>query len=145
MYAGILCTARVPRPCSAIWRSGQGVGLHLLCLCATTAAKRILREIKLLRHFGSHENIINITDIMTGPPDTKNFSDLYIVSELWECDLQRIVSSAQTLTDQHYQYFVYQILRGLKYIHSANVLHRYVRAGGAGLQAFDPGGALAHP
>ena len=41
-----------------------------------------------------------------------------------ECDLDRIISSTQALTDQHAQYFVYQILRGLKYIHSANVLHR---------------------
>lgn len=30
----------------------------------------------------------------------------------------------QVLTDQHLQYFLYQILRGLKYVHSANVLHR---------------------
>jgi len=30
----------------------------------------------------------------------------------------------QELTDQHFQYFLYQILRGLKYIHSGNVLHR---------------------
>jgi mitogen-activated protein kinase 1/3 len=28
-------------------------------------AKRILRELKLLRHFNSHENIISILDIMT--------------------------------------------------------------------------------
>lgn len=41
-----------------------------------------------------------------------------------ECDLDRIISSTQALTDQHAQYFVYQILRGLKYIHSAHVLHR---------------------
>ena len=31
---------------------------------------------------------------------------------------------AQPLTDQHVQYFLYQVLRGLKYIHSCNVLHR---------------------
>ena len=31
-------------------------------------AKRILREIKLLRHLGEHENIIHIIDIMTMPP-----------------------------------------------------------------------------
>ena len=29
-----------------------------------------------------------------------------------------------TTNHQHYQYFLYQILRGLKFIHSANVLHR---------------------
>lgn len=29
-------------------------------------AKRILREIKLLRHLGKNENVIEILDIMTG-------------------------------------------------------------------------------
>ena len=41
-----------------------------------------------------------------------------------ESDLDRIITSRQTLTNQHHQYFLYQILRGLKYIHSASVLHR---------------------
>jgi len=41
-----------------------------------------------------------------------------------ESDLERIVRSRQVLTDQHFQYFLYQILRSLKYVHSANVLHR---------------------
>jgi len=30
----------------------------------------------------------------------------------------------QKLSNDHVCYFLYQILRGLKYIHSANVLHR---------------------
>tara|TARA_A100001015_G_scaffold316337_1_gene430371 strand:+ start:571 stop:1929 length:1359 start_codon:yes stop_codon:yes gene_type:complete len=87
-------------------------------------AKRVLREIKLLRHFNAHENIITILDIMTFPPDTVDFQDIYIVTNLMESDLERIIQSRQALTDQHFQYFLYQILRGLKYIHSANVLHR---------------------
>ena len=41
-----------------------------------------------------------------------------------ETDLHRIIYSRQTLSIDHIQYFVYQLLRGLKYIHSANVLHR---------------------
>ena len=41
-----------------------------------------------------------------------------------ETDLHRIVHSRQPLTIDHIQYFIYQILRGLKFIHSANVLHR---------------------
>jgi serine/threonine protein kinase len=87
-------------------------------------AKRILREIKLLRHFNSHENIITMYDIMTVPPNTQNFQDIYIVTNLMESDLERIIRSKQVLTNQHFQYFLYQILRALKYIHSANVLHR---------------------
>lgn len=87
-------------------------------------AKRILREIKLLRHF-NHENIVGILDMM--PPSAKvvdDFNDVYIVTDLMETDLHRIIYSKQTLSIDHVQYFVYQILRGLKYIHSANVIHR---------------------
>lgn len=38
-------------------------------------------------------------------------------------------NSGQPLTDAHFQSFVYQILCGLKYIHSANVLHRDLKPG----------------
>jgi serine/threonine protein kinase len=41
-----------------------------------------------------------------------------------ETDLATIIKSDQQLTDEHCQFFLYQILRGLKYIHSANVVHR---------------------
>ena len=40
-----------------------------------------------------------------------------------ETDLHKLLRS-QKLSSDHICYFLYQILRGLKYIHSANVLHR---------------------
>eukprot|EP01038_Epipyxis_sp_PR26KG_P006116 gene6116-8431_t len=86
-------------------------------------AKRILREIKLMKKF-SHENVIRIIDIIPPPSTAEEFEDVYIVQDLMETDLHRIIYSKQPLTIDHIQYFVYQILRGLKYIHSANVLHR---------------------
>ncbi|GMF05632.1 unnamed protein product [Ambrosiozyma monospora] len=46
-----------------------------------------------------------------------------------ECDLHQIIRSNQPLTDSHYQSFVYQTLCGLKYIHSADVLHRDLKPG----------------
>ena len=33
-----------------------------------------------------------------------------------DTDLHQIIRSPQPLTDEHCQYFVYQVLRGLKYI-----------------------------
>jgi len=85
-------------------------------------AKRILREIRILRHF-DHENVIGIRD-MLNPPLELPFNDIYIVLDLMDTDLERIIASNNVLTDHHMQYFVYQLLRGLKYIHSANVIHR---------------------
>ncbi|MBA0646263.1 hypothetical protein Goklo_014240, partial [Gossypium klotzschianum] len=99
-------------------------------------AKRTLREIKLLRHM-DHENVVAIKDIIR-PPQWENFNDVYLVYELMDTDLHQIIRSNQPLTDDHcrvagtivdyavllLQYFLYQILRGLKYVHSANVLHR---------------------
>lgn len=61
--------------------------------------------------------------------DTSNFNELYLYEELMEADLHAIIRSGQPLTDAHYQSFIYQILCGLKYIHSANVLHRDLKPG----------------
>ncbi|GLJ18521.1 hypothetical protein SUGI_0329210 [Cryptomeria japonica] len=85
-------------------------------------AKRTLREIKLCRHM-DHENVIAIRDIIP-PPQRESFDDVYIAYELMDTDLHQIIRSNQALSEEHCQYFLYQILRGLKYIHSANVLHR---------------------
>lgn len=87
-------------------------------------AKRILREIKLLRHF-DHENVVGLVDLI-GPPEHSgmDFEDIYIVLDFMETDLHKIIYSKNKLSEDHIQYFVYQILKGLKYIHSANVLHR---------------------
>jgi len=63
-------------------------------------------------------------DIIPPAPTAEEFEDVYIVQDLMETDLHRIIYSKQPLTIDHIQYFIYQILRGLKYIHSANVLHR---------------------
>jgi tRNA A-37 threonylcarbamoyl transferase component Bud32 len=87
-------------------------------------AKRILREIKLLKHF-RHDNIVCLLDMM--PPNVQyldDFTDVYLVTDLMETDLHRIIYSKQKLSIDHTQYFIYQVLRGLKYIHSCRVLHR---------------------
>ena len=195
-----------------------------------TDALRILREIKLMRHFNvrppcvtaetwrgglgwgigvdaeylygvtpppsllcpppvQHENIISIYDLgppeaiavyegarpppppsssaaalvlLTSPLPPPPPPDVYIISELMETDLHRIIYSRQELSDDHLQYFLYQVRRkegglpvggqrarclstamprlllllllllsspgqmlvALKYIHSANTIHR---------------------
>ncbi|XP_031552484.1 mitogen-activated protein kinase 1-like [Actinia tenebrosa] len=86
-----------------------------------TYCQRTLREIKILRRF-KHENIIGILDIIRAPT-IEDMKDVYIVQSLMETDMYKLLKS-QKLSNDHICYFLYQILRGLKYIHSANVLHR---------------------
>ena len=84
-------------------------------------AKRILREIKLLGHF-SNDNIVALRNLIT--PASKDFKEFFIVMDLMETDLKSVFKSGQKMTNAHVQYFLYQILRALKHIHAAGVIHR---------------------
>ncbi|XP_050409210.1 mitogen-activated protein kinase 1 [Patella vulgata] len=86
-----------------------------------TYCQRTLREIKILTRF-KHENIIDIRDILRAK-SVDRMKDVYIVQCLMETDMYKLLKTQQ-LSNDHVCYFLYQILRGLKYIHSANVLHR---------------------
>ncbi len=72
-----------------------------------TDARRTLREIKLLRHL-RHENIIAVKDVQK-PPNKDKYNDVYIIYELMDTDLHQIIRSSQTLTNEHFQYFIYQV------------------------------------
>eukprot|EP01130_Rhizamoeba_saxonica_P008504 TRINITY_DN3444_c0_g1_i2.p2 TRINITY_DN3444_c0_g1~~TRINITY_DN3444_c0_g1_i2.p2 ORF type:complete len:365 (+),score=68.68 TRINITY_DN3444_c0_g1_i2:10-1104(+) len=84
--------------------------------------KRTLREIKLLKHF-NHINVLSLIDIQL-PEEKDKYDDVYIITELMDTDLHRIIESQQPLSMRHIQYFLYQILCGVQHMHSANVLHR---------------------
>ncbi|PWA49309.1 MAP kinase 20 [Artemisia annua] len=85
-------------------------------------AIRILREIKLLRLL-RHPDIVEIKRIML-PPSRREFKDIYVVFELMESDLHQVIKANDDLTQEHHRFFLYQMLRALKYMHTANVYHR---------------------
>nr|BAE48519.1 ERK5 [Xenopus laevis] len=105
--------------------SGQRVAIKKIpnAFDVVTNAKRTLRELKILKHF-KHDNVIAIKDILKPSVPYNDFRSVYVVLDLMESDLHQIIHSSQPLTLEHARYFLYQLLRGLKYIHSANVLHR---------------------
>ncbi|KAK8655642.1 hypothetical protein V6N13_108215 [Hibiscus sabdariffa] len=88
----------------------------------TSDATRILREIKLLRLL-RHTDIVQIKHIML-PPCRREFKDIFVVFELMESDLHHVIKINDDLTPDHHQFFLYQLLRGLKFIHTAHVFHR---------------------
>ena len=90
----------------------------------TTCAKRTLREIRLLRLL-QHENIIKLRTLLP-PVRADGFKDLYIILDLMETDLASVIKSPQPLSDDHVQFFLYQVLRGVKFLHTATpaITHR---------------------
>ena len=80
-------------------------------------AKRSYRELKLLKGV-RHENVISLLDVFFSPT-----ADLYLFTELCDTDLHQLLAS-RSIQMLHQQFFLYQILRGLKYLHSGGIIHR---------------------
>jgi len=116
---GIVCSA-VHRP------SGRKVAIKKIApFDHSMFCLRTLRELKLLKFLseaGVSENIISILDIIK-PRSIDEFKEVYLIQELMETDMHRVIRT-QDLSDDHAQYFIYQTLRALKALHSADVIHR---------------------
>lgn len=91
-----------------------------------TMAKRILRELRLLRCLNDHPNIVKMLDLVTHKQDKKSesFESLSIVLECMECDLKDILQSEQYFSKGHVQYILYQMLCAVDHMHQMYIAHR---------------------
>jgi len=89
-----------------------------------TAAKRLLREIRFLRHLRGHPNVISVEDVVVRRTCQNSKLDVYIVTELMEADLEQIIKSSQALSGEHVRCLIFQLLNGLRHMHSAGIVHR---------------------
>ncbi|XP_064422393.1 STKc_p38 domain-containing protein [Latimeria chalumnae] len=89
---------------------------------AVIHAKRAYRELRLLRHV-NHENVICLLDVFTPDDTMEKFQTFYLVMPLMALDLGEIMKKSR-VSEHMSCYFLYQILCGLQYIHSAGIVHR---------------------
>lgn len=116
---GIVCAAvdRTTRQKVAIKRILKVLNTHPM-------ATRILRELKFLRLLSKHENIIQVKDVIL-PGQLRKFNDTFVVFELMPTDLSRLLrSNNDILRMEHVKYFLFQLLRGIHFMHTARVFHR---------------------
>ena len=88
--------------------------------------------------------IIGLLDVFTPQCSLDEFTDVYMVTHLMGADLNNIIRTQRweliigriylqynsvfyRLSDDHVQFLVYQIVRGMKYVHSAGIIHRWER------------------
>ena len=94
----------------------------------TTDARRTLREISILRQC-NHPNISKLVTVIS-PINTRIFNELWFVQEYGGWDLRRVLKNSSSIegwSEMHIKYIVYQILCGLLYLKSCDIVHRDIK------------------
>jgi serine/threonine protein kinase len=92
------------------------------------------RHIKALQCL-EHPNILYLRDIVSVLPESTSSSnknrgilnEVWLETDFYATDLRRLIKTSKDLTDLHVQYFVDQLLCGLRFMHFAGFYHEYIR------------------
>ncbi|CAF1653220.1 unnamed protein product [Adineta ricciae] len=92
-------------------------------------AKRIYVKLKLLIHFNHREAlVVQLRNVYTPEQNLDDFQTLYFVFNYVDYDLNAIIRCYRwKLPEDRIKYYIYSLLRILKFIHSAGISHRNLK------------------
>jgi len=107
-------------------KKGQNVAIKTISRIFNNRfeAKRLLRELNILKLFRGHNGIVQLLDIIPPLPDNQSFVQLSLVFECADTDLKQVIKSNQKFTSLHIEYILYQLCNACLYMHSAGIVHR---------------------
>lgn len=112
-------------------RTGEEVAIkRIVCVFDEPGeSTRILRELKFLRLLSAHPNVITLRDVLI-PAEPTTFNDVFLVFELLPSDLSRVLrcSHLVKLSMAHKRSIMFQLLRGVAFLHASAVFHRDIKA-----------------
>ena len=87
-------------------------------------ARRIARELRILKYLRGFDGICALVDIIQ--PSDDAWTDLYTIHEYGGVPMTRYINSKHPPTPRHARYWCYQLLRTLKFMHAGGVVHGHI-------------------
>lgn len=91
-----------------------------------SGTKRLIRELRVLRILDGHPSLTRLLDLkIPTPHNLEKFGTILMVFECMDSDISGHLKNPNiTYTEEQLRSIVFQIICGLKYMHSANFVHR---------------------
>ena len=87
-------------------------------------ARRIARELRILKYLQGFDGICALVDIIQ--PSDDAWTDLYTIHEYGGVPMTRYINCGNPPSPRHARYWCYQLLRTLRFMHSGGVVHGHI-------------------